>query len=171
MKPAVIWLIGYSGAGKTTLAERLADTLRSAGTIVEVLDGDVARNRKKQTDFSREARLKHLRTMALEAAELELAGKVVVGAFITPYEEARSFLRRACQRYIEVWVDTTLADCEKRDPKGLYGKARRGEIAHFTGISDAFEEPREADIRLTTAGRTVEDTLAELTQKLAALAK
>ena len=171
MKPAVIWLIGYSGAGKTTLAQGLAESLRSSGTSVEVLDGDVVRGQKKRTDFSREARLEHLRSMALEAAQFEKSGSVVIGAFITPYEEARRFLRQSCQHYIEVWVDTSLADCEKRDVKGLYGKARRGDISHFTGISDIFDEPKDADIRLSTSDRTVQETLAELTQKLAALAK
>jgi adenylylsulfate kinase len=167
----VIWLIGYSGAGKTTLAQRLADALQNDGRRVEILDGDVVRASTQRMGFSREARLSHLQTMAAEAARLERAGAVVIGAFITPYEEARRFLRQTCQSYVEVWVDTSLAACEARDVKGLYAKARRGEISHFTGISDVFEEPARADIRLSTANRSVEECLAELQLKLAALPK
>lgn len=171
MKPVVIWLLGLSGAGKTTLAQRLAHHFATQGTKATLLDGDVVRAKKPMAGFARADRLEHLKAVAHEASQLEKSGHVVLGAFITPYEEARSFLRQTCQNYIEVWVDTTLEDCERRDVKGLYGKARRGEIAHFTGISDIFEQPLHADIHLKTANHSVEETFQELLGKLVALTK
>lgn len=171
MKPVVIWLLGLSGAGKTTLAQRLALHYGSQGIKTTLLDGDVVRARKPQAGFARADRLEHLKAVALEASQLEKSGDVVLGAFITPYEEARSFLRQTCQNYIEVWVDTALEDCERRDVKGLYGKARRGEIAHFTGVSDVFERPTRVDIHLKTADRSVEETVQELVERLEALTK
>ncbi len=171
MKPIVVWFIGFSGAGKTTLALRLSNHFVAQGIKVAVLDGDVVRAKKPKTGFGRAERIEHLRNVAQEAARLQKTNTVVLGAFITPYEEARSFLRTSCQNYIEIWVDTSLEDCEQRDVKGLYGKARRGEIAHFTGISDIFEEPLQSDIRVETAGRSVEETLQEILDKLTALAK
>ena len=165
-RPAVIWFIGLSGAGKTTLAQGLAQGLRAQGCRVEMLDGDIARAKRPQTGFGRQDRLEHLRQMAQEAALLEKQGAIVIAAFITPYEEARHFLRKTCGRYVEVWVDTSLGVCEKRDVKGLYARARRGEITQFTGISDVFEEPLECDIRLRTQGQSEQETLLELQEKL-----
>jgi len=165
-RPMVIWFTGLSGAGKTTLAQGLARALRSQGLKVELLDGDIARAKKPQTGFGREDRLEHLRLMAQEAALLEKQGAIVLAAFITPYEEARQFLRKTCGRYVEVWVDTSLSVCEERDVKGLYARARRGELTQFTGISDVFEEPLTCDIRLKTLGQSESETLRELQEKL-----
>ena len=162
----VIWFTGLSGAGKTTLAQALAGELRHQGYKVELLDGDIARAKKPQTGFGRQDRLAHLQLMAQEAALLERQGAIVLAAFITPYEEARHFLRQTCANYVEVWVDTTLSVCEQRDVKGLYARARKGELTQFTGISDVFEEPLHCDIRLKTLGQSEEETLRELQEKL-----
>lgn len=167
MKPLVLWFIGLSGAGKSTLAQALAEQYSQAGYKVELLDGDAVRAKNPGLGFGREQRLAHLKVVAQQAAELESKGSIVIGAFITPYESARNYLRTTCARYVEVWVDTELGECERRDVKGLYAKARRGELTQFTGISDVFEEPITCDIRLKTKGKSVEESLKELTQSLA----
>ncbi len=166
MKPSIIWLLGLSGAGKSTLAQLLALELRRTGEEVVVLDGDVIRQAKPSIGFSREERLAHLQMMARQAAHHQQQGITVIAAFITPYEEAREFLRAHCQNYIEVWVTTPLAECERRDVKGLYARARQGEVKNFTGVSDSFETPLKADIFIDTTGKTVEESSRELRQAL-----
>lgn len=164
----VIWFTGLSGSGKTTLATLLADHLRPHRGV-ELLDGDVVRRALGQTGFRREDRLAHLAAMALRAAELEAQGVLVIGSFITPYEEARQSLRTTCRRYLEVWTDSPLACCETRDAKGLYAKARRGEIRHFTGIDDPFEVPQNFDIRLDTETSSVTESFQRLRNELTIL--
>lgn len=171
MGPAVIWFTGFSGAGKSALAHRLVEALQQRCVAVELLDGDVMRAKKKVAGFTRPERLAHLREMANEASELARRGKIVVGAFITPYEEARAYLRATCPCYIEVFVDTPFAECERRDVKGLYAKARKGEITHFTGIDDVFEVPQRPDIHIRTTGKSEEQCLAELLLQLERLLK
>lgn len=160
--PVVIWFIGLSGSGKSTLADALNEALKQKGYFTEVLDGDVSRTIFTDAGFTRPERLKHLKAMAYIASLIERQETIVIGSFITPYEEARENLRKTCKKYIEVWVDTNLETCEKRDVKGLYKKARSGEITSFTGISDPFEEPRNFDIRIKTEGKTVQESLKEL---------
>jgi len=167
--PVVIWFTGLSGAGKTTLASRLVEDLAKQNRPLEFLDGDKVRDQLGQAGFQRADRMIHLQAMAFAAGRLEAHGVTVVGAFITPYEAAREILRRNCRNYLEVWVDTPLAECEKRDVKGLYARARRGELKNFTGIDDPFETPTTASIRLTTQGQSVEDTYQGLKVKLRAL--
>lgn len=116
--------------------------------------------------FSREARLAHLSQMGLLARDYSLQGQVIIAAFITPYEESRQALRKSCPGYFEVWIDSSLATCEGRDVKGLYAKARSGEIKSFTGISDVFEEPKSFDLRIKTDDRSVEDSLSDLLRGL-----
>ncbi|MBY0516567.1 MAG: adenylyl-sulfate kinase [Bacteriovoracaceae bacterium] len=165
MGPAVIWLIGLSGAGKSSLAKRLVEYLRQHNVMAEHLDGDIVRSTRPR-GFSRIERLEHLNEVAIIAADKERSGLLVVGSFITPYQEARNNLRQKCQKYIEVWVDSELEDCEKRDVKGLYAKARSGEIKNFTGISDVFESPLNSDIHLVTKNKTENESLKELIEKL-----
>lgn len=171
MKPqrlsAVIWFIGLSGSGKSTLSEALNTVLKEKGYFTEVLDGDVSRTIFKEAGFTRPERMKHLSAMTYIASLIERQETIVIGSFITPYEEARENLRKTCKNYIEVWVDTSLEVCEKRDVKGLYKKARKGEITSFTGISDPFEEPKHFDIRIKTEGKSVEQSLDELLKELA----
>jgi adenylylsulfate kinase len=168
---AVIWFTGLSGAGKTTLATLLADDLRRQGQRVQFLDGDRARKAGIIRGFSRPERITHLQEMAQTAAHFEAKGFTVVAAFITPYEEVRQYLRQTLHRYIEVWVDSPLEDCESRDVKGLYARARRGEIAHFTGISDVYETPIAPDIHLRTSGSSVEASFAQLKKSLESVLK
>jgi adenylylsulfate kinase len=161
----VIWILGLSGAGKSTLAKALQEELISRNLRVEVMDGDVMRAKTGNTNFSRENRMAHLKQMADLASDTANKGIIVIAAFITPYEEARSYARQKCDHYIEVWVDTSLEECEKRDVKGLYAKARKGEIPNFTGISDKFEVPRSHDIHLKTE-KSIRETMLEFLEKL-----
>ncbi len=162
----VIWFTGLSGAGKTTLAQGFAEKLRLAGFPVEMLDGDDVRGIFKDVGFSREERIRYLRTMGFVASRLEKSGSLVVAAFITPYEEARTIIRSQIKNFVEVYVDTPLEVCEARDVKKLYERARSNQIGNFTGVSDVFEQPTRPDIVLKTQGRSVEETLGELMGKV-----
>lgn len=164
--PAVFWFTGLSGAGKTTLARRLAHDLNESGYSVEFLDGDVIRNFFQDRGFSKEERLRHLKSMSFIAAKLESKGAFVVASFITPYEETRRDNRENFTNYVEVYVKTSLAVCESRDTKGLYKKARSGEIKNFTGISDPFEEPTQPDLVIDTVDESEDQTYARLIASL-----
>lgn len=165
-KPAVFWFTGLSGAGKTTLALKLFQSLLSKGYPVELLDGDVIRNKKPAIGFSKSARLEHLENAAKIAAELENQGITVIASFITPYEEARNDIRKRIRNYIEIHVETPLSVCESRDPKGLYKRARTGEIQNFTGISDPFDRPEHSEIRLDTSNEDIDTSFAKLVAEI-----
>ncbi|MGE0440766.1 MAG: adenylyl-sulfate kinase [Gemmatimonadales bacterium] len=145
---AVVWLTGLSGAGKTTVGRAVVAALRALGRPAELLDGDEIRRLAGRTGFTRDARLEHLAHVADLAAGLEARGVVAVTATISPYREARHAARRRARRFIEVHLAVPLAVCEGRDPKGLYARARAGEIRQFTGIDDPFETPTAPDIRI-----------------------
>lgn len=164
--PAVIWFTGLSGAGKSTIADRVAGELSKQGLKVERLDGDTVRSILPGTGFTRPEREAHLRRVGFLASTLEKNGVFVVASFVSPYEESRRFVRGLCSRFLEVYVATPLEECERRDAKGLYQKARRGEIDNFTGISDPYEPPRRPDLVLDTTRTSVE---AAAGQVLAAL--
>ncbi len=163
--PCVIWFTGLSGAGKSTLAEKLFEKLKFSHET-ELLDGDQVRSFFKDLGFSKEERLRHLKSMGWIAAKLESHGTIVIASFITPYEEARFSNRSICKKYIEVHVSTSLEACEKRDIKGLYKKARSGAIQHFTGISDPFETPSKADITIDTDNQTIDESFHYLITQL-----
>jgi adenylylsulfate kinase len=157
--PAVIWLTGLSGSGKSTIAQGVFKYLSENGNRVEHLDGDVVRKMFPQTGFSKEERDRHIRRVGYLAALLEKHDVTVVASFISPYREARDFVRQLCQRFIEVHVSTPLEICEKRDPKGLYKKARIGEIKEFTGIDDPYEEPLNPELIIDTTNQTIEESV------------
>jgi adenylylsulfate kinase len=154
--PAVIWFTGLPGAGKSTIAGRVADRLRRRGVPVEVLDGDVIRRIFPGTGFTRAERDEHLRRVGFLASRLEQHGVFVVAAFVSPYADSRAFVRGLCRSFVEVHVSTPLAECERRDPKGLYAAARRGEIANFTGISDPYEPPPAAEVTVDASRLSVD---------------
>ena len=149
-KAAVVWLTGLSGAGKSTIGAALRDRLTATGAQVEYLDGDALREAFPGTGFTREARDAHVRRVGYLASRLEHHGVIVVCALISPYEEARRFVRAQCRRFIEVHVSTPIEECERRDPKGLYARARRGELTHFTGIDDPYEAPPAPEVTIDT---------------------
>jgi adenylylsulfate kinase len=162
----VIWLTGLSASGKTTIAEALTDDLKNLGHRVEHLDGDLVRKMFPGTGFTREERDKHIKRVGYLAALLEKHEVCVVASFISPYREARAFVRAQCRHFIEVYVSTPLEECERRDPKGLYKKARKGEISNFTGISDPYEPPENPEIEIDTTGLTVNETVGQILNKL-----
>jgi adenylylsulfate kinase len=165
----VFWFTGLSASGKTTLGNALSDTLKAKGNRVEHLDGDIVRKMFPGTGFSREERDRHIKRVGYLAAMLEKHEVTVVASFISPYREARKFVRSQCSNFIEVYVSTPLEECEKRDPKGLYRKARKGEIKQFTGISDPYEPPENAEIEIDTTNITVKEAVGRILKYLSNL--
>jgi adenylylsulfate kinase len=158
-KPSVVWFTGLSGSGKSTISEQVAERLRASGLRVEYLDGDSVRAIFPATGFTRPERDAHIRRIGFLASKLEAHGVFVVASFVSPYREARDFVRSQCKSFIEVHVSTPIAECERRDVKGLYAKARRGEIQNFTGISDPYEAPEKAEIVLDTTQVPLDDSV------------
>lgn len=164
--PAVIWFTGLPGAGKSTIAGWVADQLARRGLPVERLDGDVVRRIFPGTGFTRAAREEHLRRVGYLASRLETHGVFVVAAFVSPYVDARAFVRGLCRSFVEVYVSTPLAECERRDTRGLYAAARRGEIANFTGISDPYEPPPAPEVTVDASRLSVEEAGARVLSAL-----
>ena len=165
-----IWLTGLSGAGKSTLAELVAGMLREHGRLVTVLDGDVVRTHlSKGLSFSKNDRDTNVRRIGFVAAEIVRHGGVVVCAVVSPYREARDDVRNMIPegQFIEVFVNTPLDVCESRDTKGMYAKARRGEITGFTGIDDPYEPPLDPEITLDTVHRDADASAREILRALA----
>ena len=167
-KPFVLWLTGLSASGKTTVAKALKKELDKYGDKVHHLDGDEVREASKEKlGFSKEDRDKNIKLAIDLAKGYQDNGFMVIASFISPYREHRDWGRERLDNFIEVFVDAPLEVCESRDPKGMYGKARRGEIKMFTGISDPYEEPENPDIRLKTDNARVEDCVEEIVKYLA----
>jgi adenylylsulfate kinase len=167
MTSAVIWLTGLSGSGKSTLAHWVATELKREGRPVEVLDGDAMRAVFPNTGFSKAERDEHIKRVGFLASRLEAHGVTVVASFVSPYRESRDFVRALCRRFVEVHVSTPLDECERRDVKGLYAKARRGEVAAFTGISDPYEPPANPELVVDTSRLTVEQAGRRILNALA----
>lgn len=165
LRPAVVWLTGLPSAGKSTIAERLTTELRERGVPVEHLDGDGVRE-VFPTGFTRKERHEHNRRIAFLASRLEHHGVTVVTSFVSPYGESRAYARSIARRFIEVHVATPLEECERRDAKGLYARARKGELRQFTGIDDPYEPPANPELTIDTRKVSVDEAsrriLAEL---------
>lgn len=152
-----VWLTGLSGAGKTTTARVLEGELRSRGCRVEVLDGDeVRKNLTRGLGFSKEDRDENIRRLGYVAGLLTRNGVVVIVSVISPYRQVRGEVRAAIGDFIEVYVSTPIEVCEKRDVKGLYRKARSGELKGFTGIDDPYEPPEKPEVVVDTTDAPVE---------------
>ena len=156
VEPVVLWFTGLSGSGKSTIADWAARELIARGFKVERLDGDTIRDIFPNTGFSRAERDAHIKRVGYLASKLEQNGVFVVASFVSPYRESRDFVRSLCKNFVEVHVATPLAVCEQRDVKGLYAKARRGEIQNFTGIDDPFEPPLNPDLVVDTTKMPIE---------------
>jgi adenylylsulfate kinase len=149
-----VWLTGLSASGKSTIARQLEKQLVGQGRPCYILDGDNIRHGlNRDLGFSMEDRQENIRRIAEVAALMNDAGIIVITAFISPYRQDRREAREVIgdTSFIEAFVDTPLEVCEQRDPKGLYKKARAGEIRQFTGVSDVYEPPLKAEITLPTA--------------------
>jgi adenylylsulfate kinase len=159
-----LWFTGLSGAGKTTITNVLVKQLIQRGSKLEVLDGDVVReNLSKGLGFSKEDRDTNIRRIAFVANLLSRNGVPVITAAISPYREIRDEARQMMDdRFIEVYAKASVEVCEERDTKGLYAKARSGEIKEFTGVSDPYEEPINPEITVETADQTPEESAQQI---------
>ncbi len=175
-RPAVLWLTGLSGAGKSTIANRLEQKLLAIGCHTMLLDGDNVRHGlTRNLGFTDTDRVENIRRVGEVARLMGDAGLIVICAFISPFRADRQMAREiaAPHPFVEVFVDTPIAECIRRDPKGLYAKAEAGAIPNFTGIDSAYEPPQNPDIRLATIGHdpeTLADQLVEALRRRAILA-
>jgi adenylylsulfate kinase len=163
-KGFTLWFTGLSGAGKTTITNVLVKELLARGSKLEVLDGDVVReNLSKGLGFSKEDRDTNIRRIAFVANLLSRNGVPVITAAISPYRAIRDEARQMMDdRFIEVYAKASVEVCEERDTKGLYAKARSGEIKEFTGVSDPYEEPENPEIVVETAEQTPEESAQQI---------
>ena len=162
---AVVWLTGLSGSGKSTLGSRLEGALHAQGVHVYVLDGDNVRHGLcSDLGFGPEERQENIRRVGEVAKLFVDSGTLVISAFISPYRADRAKVRSTLGPgdFVEVHVAADLATCESRDPKGLYKKARAGEISGFTGIDAPYEAPEKPELRIETGGETPEESAARV---------
>jgi adenylylsulfate kinase len=165
-----LWFTGLSGSGKTTITNLLVKELRGRGSKLEVLDGDIVReNLSKGLGFSKEDRDTNIRRIAFVANLLSRNGVPVITAAISPYREIRDEARQMMDdRFIETYVKASVEACEERDVKGLYAKARAGEIKEFTGVSDPYEPPENPEIVCETEQETPEESAGKIVEYLEA---
>lgn len=168
-KPVLLWYTGLSGSGKSTVANAVEAKLFSLGCHTYLLDGDNVRmGLNKGLTFSDEDRIENIRRISEVAKLFVDAGLIVSTAFISPFKadraQARSIMNEG--EFVEVFIDTPLAVCESRDPKGLYKKARAGEIPNFTGISSSFDVPLAPEIHVKTAEQTIEQCADQIVDYL-----
>jgi adenylylsulfate kinase len=156
----VLWFTGLSGSGKSTIAVRVHEELLRRGVDVEYIDGDALREVFPNTGFTRAEREDHLRRTGYMASRLAAHGVTVVASLVSPYRASRELIRTLCREFVEIYVATPLEECERRDVKGLYARARRGEIKNFTGIDDPYEPPEHPELTLDTRALSVEQCVA-----------
>ena len=162
---AVLWFTGLSGSGKSSVANALEQALAAQGKHTYLLDGDNVRHGLcADLGFSAEDRTENLRRVGAVAGLMVDAGLLVLSAFISPYRNQRELVKSFIPegKFVEVHIATPLEVCEQRDVKGLYKKARAGQISHFTGISDPYEAPQHADLVLDTSVTSLEDSVQQL---------
>ena len=158
-KAVTIWLTGLSGAGKSTLANEVEKRLFAMGKYTMLLDGDNVRMGLNQNlGFSEEDRVENIRRIAEVSKLMNDAGLIVLTSFISPFRQDRRNAKNIIgERFVEVYISTPLVECEKRDVKGLYKKARNGEISNFTGITSPYEAPEHPDITVDTSKYSLEE--------------
>lgn len=168
-RPFLLWLTGLSGSGKSTIANALEQELFKLDHHSYILDGDNVRHGlNKDLGFSDEDRVENIRRIAEMSKLFVDAGMIVVTAFISPFKSERQLARDLLEdgEFVEVYVKAPLDVCEERDPKGLYKKARQGEIKNFTGIDSPYEEPASPELVLDNAANTVEENVAKIIEYL-----
>lgn len=162
-----IWFTGLSGAGKTTIGQAVEKELRSLGYKVTMLDGDTMRQTLcKDLGFSKADREENVRRIGEVASRLTSQGAIALVCVISPYRSQRAAMRQYIGDFIEVYVNAPLSVCEQRDMKGLYKKARAGEIQHFTGINDPYEPPLHPDIECKTDCETIVESATKVLAKI-----
>src|SRR5215217_6966920 len=165
-----LWFTGLSGAGKSTIAHLVGPELERRGHVVEYLDGDTVRTHlSKGLGFSREDRDTNIERIGWVASRLTRQGAAVICAAISPYEDTRRKARDLVEEwgpFVEVYIAASVDECARRDVKGLYEKAFRGEIKGFTGVDDPYEEPQSPDIRIDTEAQAAEESARMIVEKL-----
>ena len=161
-KAHVLWFTGLSGSGKSTVASAVERELHQQGIKTFILDGDNVRTGlNSDLDFSAASREENIRRIAHVSALMKNAGLVVLSAFVSPYQKDRDYVRECASKdFSEIFISTPLEVCEQRDVKGLYAKARAGEISNFTGISAPFEEPTNPELDVPTHEMSIEEATA-----------
>jgi sulfate adenylyltransferase len=170
---ACLWFTGLSGAGKTTTADALVPVLEQRGRTVTVLDGDVVRTHiSKGLGFSRDDRDTQVKRVGFVSAEIVRHGGLVICSLVSPYRSTRNEVRAMVEAlggpgsFIEIFVDTPLAEAIRRDVKGWYAGAERGEVKNMTGVDDPYEPPDQAEVVLETVDRSVDDNVAQIVEYL-----
>lgn len=167
--PFLLWFTGLSGSGKSTIANRVEQLLHEKGVHTYILDGDNIRNGlNKDLSFKPKDREENIRRIA-EVSNLMIdAGLVILAAFISPYEKDREKVRKTvgARNMIEIYINTSIKECEHRDVKGLYKKARQGEIKNMTGISAPYEAPKKPEIEIKTEELSIENAAKKITNYL-----
>lgn len=163
-RTSLIWMTGLSGAGKTTIAKAIVEKLKAEGKPVMLLDGDEIRDIFKNNGFSKEDRIKHNQDVGKMAVYLQSQGIIPIISLISPYAEARDYVRSISKDFTEVYVSTSIAVCEQRDVKGLYKKVRAGEIKDFTGIHDSapYEVPKNPELTIQTTNSSIEECVNKI---------
>ncbi len=168
-KSFLLWFTGLSGSGKSTIANAVERALQKRNVHTYTLDGDnVRQGLNKNLSFSPEDRTENIRRIAEVANLMVDAGLVVLAAFVSPYKADRNRISEiiGAENYVEIFVNTPLEECEKRDVKGLYAKARAGEILNFTGINAPYEAPENPDVEIDTTELTVEEAVTIILSKI-----
>lgn len=168
-KGVVLWFTGLSGSGKSTIASEVAYKLHTVGRLSYILDGDNVRHGlNKDLGFSPEDRNENIRRISEVANLFADAGLITITAFISPYRKYRNFCRELVGkgRFIEIYTKASLKTCEKRDPKGLYKKARAGVIKEFTGVDAPYEPPENPELVINTDKETIEESAEKVMKKL-----
>jgi bifunctional enzyme CysN/CysC len=168
-KPCIVWFTGLSGAGKSTIANLLEKRLHASNLHTYLLDGDNVRHGlNKDLGFTDADRVENIRRVAEVARLMADAGLIVMVSFISPFRSERQMARDALEtdEFIEVYVAASLEEAERRDPKGLYAKARKGEIKRFTGIDSPYEPPEAPEVHIDTERLSPEEAVELLLQKL-----
>ncbi|MBN2776025.1 MAG: adenylyl-sulfate kinase [Bacteroidales bacterium] len=164
-KAHVFWLTGLSGAGKTTITGKVEAKLHDLGFLIKIFDGDLIRKTiNKDLDFSDYGRTENIRRVAAINNEFINCGVIVMNCFISPTNSMRQMAREIIgdENFSEIYVKCSVSICEKRDPKGLYQKARAGEIKHFTGIDSVYEEPKNPELILDTENNSIDECVNDL---------